>query len=38
MPLNLVTPVPSDIDIAQSVEPRPISEIAKKVGILDVMN
>ena len=35
MPLNLVTPVPSDIDIAQSVEPRPISEIAKKVGILD---
>jgi formyltetrahydrofolate synthetase len=32
---NIVTPTPSDIDIAQSVAPLPISVIAKDAGILD---
>ena len=32
---NIVTPTPSDIDIAQSVQPLPISVIAKEAGILD---
>ena len=27
------TPVPSDIDIAQSVEPLPISQIADSLGL-----
>ena len=31
--LDFKDPVPSDIDIAQSVEPTPISEIAKKLQI-----
>ena len=31
---NLIRPVPSDIDIAQSYEPLPISKIAKQVGLL----
>jgi len=30
---NLLDPVPSDIDIAQSVEPLPIQEIAAQVGL-----
>ena len=33
--LNPVSPVPSDIEIAQSVEPLEINSIAKSVGILD---
>lgn len=32
---NIVTPTPSDIDIAQSVQPLPISVIAKEAGILE---
>lgn len=31
--LNPKTPVPSDIEIAQSIEPIPILEVAKAVGI-----
>jgi formyltetrahydrofolate synthetase len=31
--LNLKNPVPSDIEIAQSIEPIPILEVAKSVGI-----
>ncbi len=30
---NLLDPVPSDIDIAQSVEPLPIQEIAAQIGL-----
>lgn len=33
--LELKSPVPSDIEIAQSVEPREISAIARDAGILD---
>jgi len=33
---NLIKdPVPSDIEIAQSVDPLPIADIARAVGILD---
>jgi hypothetical protein len=32
--LNTKVPVPSDIDIAQSVEPLPIADIAHAVGVL----
>jgi formate--tetrahydrofolate ligase len=32
-PLNLVSPTPSDINIAQAVEPRPIVEIASALGL-----
>jgi methylenetetrahydrofolate dehydrogenase (NADP+)/methenyltetrahydrofolate cyclohydrolase/formyltetrahydrofolate synthetase len=32
--LNLRVPVPSDIDIAQEVELKPISQIAEEVGLL----
>lgn len=32
--LDVKDPVPSDIDIAQSVEPLPIAEIAEAVGLL----
>ncbi len=31
---DLKRPVPSDLDIAQSIEPLPISQIAEEVGIL----
>ncbi len=31
---NLLTPVPSDIDIAQAAIPLPITQIADEVGIL----
>ncbi|MBK8986153.1 MAG: formate--tetrahydrofolate ligase [Chloroflexi bacterium] len=31
---NLLTPVPSDIDIAQAAEPLPIAQIAAEVGLL----
>ncbi len=31
---NLLTPVPSDIDIAQAVEPLPITQIAEEIGLL----
>ena len=31
--LELKSPVPSDIDIAQSVEPLPISQIAESLGL-----
>ena len=31
---NLLTPVPSDIDIAQAATPLPITQIAEEVGIL----
>ncbi len=30
---NLQVPVPSDLDIAQSVTPLPISQIAEEVGL-----
>lgn len=33
MPLNIVSPTPPDIVIAQSVECRPIMEIAAKLGL-----
>ncbi|KAN0023838.1 hypothetical protein ACTFIV_008225 [Dictyostelium citrinum] len=33
--LNLIKPVPSDIDIASSVQPLPIKSIAKNVGLLE---
>ena len=33
--LNPATPVPSDIEIAQSIEPLEITKIAESVGILD---
>ena len=32
--LDLKRPVPSDIDIAQSVEPLPIADIAAAAGLL----
>lgn len=32
--MNLIRPVPSDIEIAQAFEPMPISKIAKQVGLL----
>ena len=32
--LNLLTPVPSDIEIAQAVELKPIAQIAEEVGLL----
>lgn len=31
---TLLTPVPSDIDIAQAAEPLPISQIAAEAGLL----
>ena len=31
---NLLTPVPSDLDIAQAAEPLPITQIAEEVGLL----
>lgn len=31
---NIVVPTPSDIDIAQSIAPLPISDIAAAIGIL----
>ncbi|KAM9970613.1 hypothetical protein ACTFIR_002475 [Dictyostelium discoideum] len=33
--LNLIKPVPSDIEIASSVEPLPIKTIAKSIGLLE---
>jgi formyltetrahydrofolate synthetase len=33
--LNFVRPVPSDIDIAQAAEIKPIIQVAEEVGILD---
>lgn len=32
---NLISPVPSDIDIAQSIPPLPIKDIAAGVGLTD---
>lgn len=32
--LNLLQPVPSDIEIAQSVQPKPITQVAEEVGLL----
>lgn len=34
MPVNIRAPVPSDIEIAQEAEMLPITEVAKKAGIL----
>jgi len=34
MPLEIKSPVPSDIEIAQSITPKPISEIAESLGLL----
>ena len=34
MKLQIKTPTPSDIDIAQAVTPAPIGDIAKAIGIL----
>jgi hypothetical protein len=31
--LVCLSPVPADIDIAQAVQPRPITEIASKIGL-----
>ncbi|KAM9993690.1 hypothetical protein ACTFIZ_011660 [Dictyostelium cf. discoideum] len=33
--LNLIKPVPSDIEIASSVQPLPIKNIAKNIGLLE---
>jgi hypothetical protein len=33
-PLVCKSPVPSDIEIAQSIEPLPISDIATQLGLL----
>lgn len=33
MPLAIKTPTPSDIDIAQSVAPRPITGVAEALGL-----
>ena len=33
-PLKLVRPVPSDIDIAQAAEIKPIAQVAEEIGIL----
>lgn len=35
MPLQIVTPTPPDIEIAQAVKCRPITEIAAKIGLTD---
>ncbi|MDF1516269.1 MAG: formate--tetrahydrofolate ligase, partial [Anaerolineae bacterium] len=35
MAIKRLTPVPSDIDIAQAAELRPILEIAKSVGLTE---
>jgi formyltetrahydrofolate synthetase len=35
MPLQIVTPTPPDIEIAQAVTCRPITEIAAKIGLAD---
>lgn len=35
LPLKIVEPVPSDIEVARSQRPKPITELAKEVGILD---
>jgi methylenetetrahydrofolate dehydrogenase (NADP+)/methenyltetrahydrofolate cyclohydrolase/formyltetrahydrofolate synthetase len=35
MPLNIRRPVPSDIEIAQEADIRPILEIAKKIGLTE---
>ena len=32
--VDLIRPVPSDIEIAQSYEPVPIAKIAKQLGLL----
>ena len=33
MPLNVVTPTPADIDIAQAATPVPIAQIAERLGL-----
>ena len=35
LPLKLVTPVPSDIAISRSQRPKPITMVAKEIGIAD---
>jgi len=35
MPLNIRRPVPSDIEIAQEADLRPILEIAEKIGLIE---
>lgn len=35
IPLKLVHPVPDDLTVAQSVQPKPIGKVAKEVGILE---
>lgn len=32
---HVVSPVPSDIDVAQSIPPLPIKEIADSIGLTD---
>lgn len=34
LPLKLLDPVPSDIEIARSQTPKPVSELAKEIGLL----
>jgi formate--tetrahydrofolate ligase len=35
MPVKIRSPAPSDIEIAQEAEMLPITEVAKKAGLLD---
>jgi formate--tetrahydrofolate ligase len=30
---NIISPVPSDIDVAQAIAPLPIAEIAESIGL-----
>jgi formyltetrahydrofolate synthetase len=32
---NVISPTPSDIDVAQNVAPQPITEIAAALGLVD---
>jgi methylenetetrahydrofolate dehydrogenase (NADP+) / methenyltetrahydrofolate cyclohydrolase / formyltetrahydrofolate synthetase len=34
LPLTLLNPVPSDIEIAMAQTPKPITELAKEIGLL----
>ncbi|GAB6026043.1 C-1-tetrahydrofolate synthase, cytoplasmic [Chamberlinius hualienensis] len=35
LPLKLVEPVPSDIEVARSQKPKPVTELAKEIGVLE---
>ena len=34
LPLSLVDPVPSDIEVARSQTPKHVAELAKEIGLL----